>query len=350
MRIVNSQSSSYCSQRSVSCVEECVSRCIVLWPDPFPFHHPPKGFYNIQMRGVWRNIEYKESSFFPDGTHVSDYCVSVHACIVEYNKCFFVESEGELFEETGDFSGINGFTCTEAFKSVVTVGHPKDIESFGFFRWYIYVFSWKLPSVRDVAFGTDMGFIAIEEVNLSFCVKRFKFLQLLGLIFIELRRGNTPWTFSYTSISCAKADKKRLKVNSLASLPEEFCQASLAARTLCRSDSIALRTASSSEQSIIGLRPCPGRVCKPWTPSASNRFTQPLTLWAVISVCSPTRTELKPSDLSNTARQRMRKQWLSPLRKPKASAFRSDSVNGSILIFIRIYILYTAKIRQVYYM
>jgi hypothetical protein len=26
-------------------------------------------------------------------------------------------------------------------------------------------------------------------------------LQLLGLVRIELRRGYTPWTFSYTSIS-----------------------------------------------------------------------------------------------------------------------------------------------------
>lgn len=350
MRIVNSQSFPYCRQCSVGCVEERISRGIVLWSDPFSFHYPPEGFDNVQMRGIGRNVEDKESSLFPDGAPLSDYCVSVHACIIEYHKCLFVESEGELFEEIGDLRGINRFTCTEAFEAVVTTSHPKDIESFCSFRWYIYVFSRKLPSVRDVAFGANMGFIAIEEIDLSFCVKRFKFLQLLCLIRVELRRGNTLWTFSYTSISCAKADKKRLKVNSLASLPEEFCHASLADRTLCRSDSIALRTASSSEQSMMGLRPCPGRVYNPLIPSSVNRFTQPLTLWAVMSVCSPTRTELKPSDLSNTARQRMRKQWLSPVRKPKVSAFRSDSVNDNILIFIRIYILYAANIRQFYYM
>jgi hypothetical protein len=45
----------------------------------------------------------------------------------------------------------------------------------------------------------------------------------------------------------------------------------------------------------------------------------------------------------------MRKQWLSPPRKPKVSEFRSDSVNVNILIFIRIYILCITKIRQFYY-
>ena len=350
MRIVNFHPFPYCRQRSVGCVEERISTGIVLWSNPFAFHYPPEGFDNVQMRGIGRNVEDKESSFFPDGASVSDYCVSVHACIVKYDKCLFVESKGELFEEIGDFGGINRFTCTETFEAIVTTGHSKDIEPFCSFRWYIDVFSWKLPSVRDVAFRANMGFITIEEIDLCLCIKCFKFLQLLGLILIELRRGNTPWTFSYTSISCAKADKKRLKVNSLASLPEDCCHASLAARTLCRSDSTALRTASSSEQSMMGLRPCPGRVCKPLIPSDVNRFTQPLTLCAVISVCSPTQTELKPSDLSNTARQRMRKQWLSPLRKPKHSSNRSDSVNRNILILIRIYILYTAKIRQFYYM
>jgi hypothetical protein len=195
-----------------------------------------------------------------------------------------------------------------------------------------------------------MGFIAIEEVDFSFGIKCFKFLQLPGLVFIELRRGYPPWTFSYTSISCAKADKKRLNVNSLASLPDAFCHASLAARTLWRSDSMALRTVSSSEQSIIGLRPCSGRVRNLLIPSNLNRFIQLLTLWAVISVCSPARAELSPSDLSNRAWQRIRKQWLLPLWKPDFSPSRSNSVNISTLIFIRIHFEYAAKVQPFRYM
>jgi hypothetical protein len=91
--------------------------------------------------------------------------------------------------------------------------------------------------------------------------------------------------------------------------------------------------------------PRPGWVYKPLIPSDSKRFTQPLTLCAVISVCSPTCAELKPSDLSSVARQRIREQWLSPVRKPKVNSTRSDSVSINVSIFIRILFFYEAKIR-----
>lgn len=140
MDIVNFQSFPYFRQGSVGCVEECISRCIVLWSDPFSFHYPPEGFDNVQMRGIRRNVEDKKSSSFPNGTHLSDYCVSVHASIVKYDKCLFVKPERELFEEISDFDRINRLTYIEAFETVVTASHPKDIEPFGSFRWYIYVF------------------------------------------------------------------------------------------------------------------------------------------------------------------------------------------------------------------
>ncbi len=350
MRIVYSQSSPDLCQRSVSGIEKCFSAGVILWPEPLSFYYSPKGLGNVQVRRVRWNIEEKESPLFPNSAPLSNLYVPMYAGIIKYNNRFFIDFKGVLFEKVDNFLCINGLICTESLEVIVTVNHSKDIQPFGSFRWYIYILSEELPTVWNVAFIKNMRFIAVKEVNFSFAVKCFKFLQLLGFVSIELRRRDSPWTFSYTSISCANADKKRLNVKSLASLPEQFCHASLAKRTLCRSDSIALRTASSSEQSIMGLWPCPGRVCKPLMPEASNLFTQPLTLWAVISVCSPTCTELKPSDLSKMQRQRIRKQWLSPLRKPKISAFRSDSVNVNVFIFIRICILCTTNIRQFYYM
>jgi hypothetical protein len=116
-----------------------------------------------------------------------------------------------LFEEIDYLLCIYGFTSTEPFKRLVTINHTEDIEPLGPLRRDIDVFFWKFPSVRDIAFAPNMGFICIEEVDFFFGIKPFKFLQLLCLIFIELRRGCTLGTFSYTSISCAKADKKRLK-------------------------------------------------------------------------------------------------------------------------------------------
>ena len=136
----------------------------------------------------------------------------------------------------------------------------------------------QLPTVRDISFSTSVALISIIEPNTSFRRLTFKFLQLLDFVFIELRRGYSPWAFSYSLISCANADKKRLNVESLASLPEACSHAALALLTLCLSCSIARRTASSSEQSMIGFRPLPERVFNPSIPSDLKRFTQAFTL------------------------------------------------------------------------
>lgn len=157
-------------------------------------------------------------------------------------------------------------------------------------------------------------------------------LLLLGLIRIELRRGLPLGTFSYTSISRANADKKALNVLSHASFPDAFCHASLAFITRCLSCSIALQTASSSEQSIIGLRPRPRRVSKPVMPSVSKRFTHELTDIWVMSVCNPTSFEVKPCDFNRIARQRIRYAWLLPLRKPDSNCRRCLAVNSITLI------------------
>jgi hypothetical protein len=124
-----------------------------------------------------------------------------------------------------------------------------------------------------------------------------------------------------------------LNVKSLASFPVASCHAVLALLTLCLSCSIAARTTSSSVQSIIGLRPRPGRVCKPAIPSDRKRFTQAFTDIKLIPVCSPAFAEEKPEALRRTTRQRIRKQWLMPVRKPVSSWTRWTSVNSTFFIF-----------------
>jgi hypothetical protein len=95
MGIVNSQVSPDRSQGPVRCIEECISAGIVMWSDPFPFHYPPKRLGNVQMRGIRRNVEQKESPFFPNGTHLPDFSISMYAGIIEHDKCLFLESERE---------------------------------------------------------------------------------------------------------------------------------------------------------------------------------------------------------------------------------------------------------------
>ena len=126
---------------------------------------------------------------------------------------------------------------------VSSCNHSKDVQSTSLLGGYKYVFVFELPPIRYISGSAYVALVGIEKFYRAFCIKLFKFLQLLLFVFVELRRGCSPWAFSYSLISCAKADKKRLNVDSLASLPTAFCQASRALLTLCLSFSIALRTA-----------------------------------------------------------------------------------------------------------
>lgn len=172
-----------------------------------------------------------------------------------------------------------------------------------------------------------------EPFTFEYAPQRLDYVEMYDLVRIELRRGLSLGTFSYTSISRANADKKARNVLSLASFPEACCQDSLAFFTLCLLCSMALRTASLSKQSIIGFRPRPGRVSKPAIPSDSKRFTQAFTDTSVISVCEPTSSDFRSCDFKRIARQGIRYVWLLPARKPFSNSRRCASVNWKTLIF-----------------
>lgn len=308
----NSQSIPDSRQCPIDGIKEVVATRIILRSDPFGFHYPPQCFRKVQVRGIRRKIKEEKPTFLPQCPQFSYLLVSMYARIVKHDERVFLNAQGKGVEVFNDLVRVNAFSRGEPMIAVVPVYHAEDVDPLCLLGWDIHVFVTELPAVRHIAFGAYVTLIGVIKVYLAVHVQLFKFLQLLGLIRIELRRGYSPWAFSYSLISCANADKKRLNVWSLASLPVAFCQASRALLTLCLSCSMALRTTSSSVQSMIGLRPRPGRVCKPLMPSCMKRFTQKLTDTCDISVCKPTCLLESPDDLSNTARQRMRKQWLSP--------------------------------------
>ena len=72
-----------------------------------------------------------------------------------------------------------------------------------------------------------------EPFTFEYAPQRLDYVEMCDLVRIELRRGLSLGTFSYTSISRANADKKARNVLSLASFPEACCQDSLAFFTLC---------------------------------------------------------------------------------------------------------------------
>ena len=323
----NTEGVSDSRQGSIDGIKEVVGTYIVLRSDPFGFHYPPQGFGKVQVRGIRRKIKEKKPAFLPQRPQFSHFPVPVYTRVVEDNDRFFPDGQGKGIEVFNDLVCVNAFSRDEPVIAAVTVYHAEDVESLCLLGRDIHIFITELPAVRHIAFGAYMAFIGVIEVYLAASVQLFKFLQFLGLIRIELRRGYSPWAFPYSLISCANADKKRLNVRSLASLPVAFCLASRALLTLCLSSSMALLTTSSSVLSIIGLRPRPGRVSSPMIPSCMKRFTHEFTDICDISVCSPTALLESPADLSSTARQRIRKRWL-----PASSTLSSLSFNMTALI------------------
>lgn len=330
---VDIEFSSKCSERTVCCIKEGICGAIIRRSEPFALEDSPKSLGNIEVRAIrWKEKE-EQASLLPDWPQFPHEPASVDARIVKNYESVLADTERKPVKKVGDLVGGHILGSGKSLIPIIAVYHAENVEPKASLGWDIDILTAELPSVWHISLGADVAFISIIKVDETVFFLLYEFLQLLALISIELRRGFPLGTFSYTSISRAKADKKALKVLSEASFPEACCHASFAFFTLCLSFSMALRTASSSEQSIIGFRPRPGRVSRPLIPSASKRFTQELTDIWVISVCSPTCSEVRPIDFKSTARQRIRYAWLLPLRKPSSSCRRCLSVSCITLIF-----------------
>ena len=307
------------SQSSICRIKQGVCGDIIHGPEPFALEDSPQRLCDVKMRTVWRKKEKEQAALLPYRTKFPHELAPVYACVVKHNKCVLVDAERKPVNKVRNLVGGHILGGRESLIPVIAVYHAENIEPQPSFGGDTYILTAKLPSVWHISLGADVALVSIIKVDETVFLLFYEFVQLLGLIRIELRRGFPLGTFSYTSISCAKADKKALKVLSLASLPEACCHASFAFLMLCLSFSMALRTISSSEQSIMGLRPRPGRVSRPLIPSVSKRFTHELTEMCVISVCSPTSMDVKPLDFNSIVRQRIRNAWLLPLRKPSSN-------------------------------
>jgi hypothetical protein len=190
--------------------------------------------------------EDEKPSLLPNPAMVHDFPGAMNPCVIKHDNGFLPDAKRQAVKILDDSPGVDRFCCGKPVIIGVPVDDAKAIEPELLIGRDITILSPELPSIRNIATGAYMGFISVIKVYETFRVLIFKFLQLLALVRIELRRRLSPWTFSYTFISCANADKKRLNVSSDALLPEAASQAAFAAFTLCRYSSMALRIVSSS--------------------------------------------------------------------------------------------------------
>lgn len=286
-------------QSSVDSIEKVVNRDIVRRLDPLTLEHSPKSLGNVQMRGIRRQEEKVKAPFLPNLSHFLHVFASVNLGIVKHDECVLPYCKGEPVKEIRDPFGCHALGGAETMVSAVVVNHSPDIEPCSSVRGNGDVLSGELPAVWHVPLGTSEASVSEIEIDKTVTVLLFRLLQFLLLISVELRRGCPFGRFPYTSKSCAKADKKALYVSRHASLPVACCHLSLAFMTLSLSRLIASLTASSSDESMIGLAPCPGLFRRPSTPFSRYRLTQRLTMGSEHDNVSATFFEERPSAFLN---------------------------------------------------
>lgn len=344
---VDIQAFSHIGQCSVCRVEQIFFANVILWFYPLSLEYSPKRFRKVEMWRVWWQKEDEQSSLLPHFSMARDFPSPMNLSVIKHNNGLFFDAKRQIVKILQDSIRVDGFCCGKSVIIGVSINDTKAIEPDFLIGRDIIILSLELPPIRHISAGTYMRFISIIKVYESFCILIFKFLQLLALIGIELRRGLSPWTFSYASISCTNADKKRLNVSSEDLLPEDDSQAAFAAFTLWRSASMHLRIVSSSASLlIIGLAPCPGRFSNPSRPSAMNLSTHLLMDCWHKSTFSAIFGELKPSPFNRTQRQRWRRKCARPCLYPFSKIRICSADKWSSLIFPIIIIVSNRRITE----
>lgn len=253
---VHKQDSSHISQGAACSIEQIVFADIIMRFNPFSLKYLPKRLGEIQVWGIWRK--------------------KVHAsCLPELP----VHQKGSCTVDSGVVEDDNRLP---AYLQGFSIKILHNLVSFdGICRGETVI-------VGVAAYDSE----AVESVLLA--------------------RGDMV----VISLACTNALKKRLKVESLVSLDVEVCQTSLAAFTLCLSFSIAERTVSSSEVSILGFAPCPGWFSKPWMLSSMNRLTHMLIEGWHMPVIPCILGELLPSASKSTTWHLRRRKCALPYLNP----------------------------------
>ncbi len=327
------------SKNLTSCFVESVLVTIVMRLNPFCFEYSPESLCDIQVRAIRGQEEKEQPSFHPNFRFLSNRSLAVNGCVVQNHHCGFGDTQRELIKEVCQKLSGNGVLGIKTVISTIRGDHSEQIKSMFISGRHKDLLFCKMPSIWHISACADMALISESEVYMSFLPKTYKFLQLFLLDVNQLRRGYSPWAFSYTLISCANTFKKRLKVMSLTFLPEDFSHSALAVLILSRCALMAFSTASRSWAFIKGLVPRPPFSRSPSNPSFLYRLNQSYTA----SGPYPTKDEMSLTGilfaLISMALQRIRKRWHEPNRYAFSRATRSWSESMSFGVFSIVFII-----------
>lgn len=321
------------SQYFTRCFVENTSVGVMVWLKPFGFEYSPKCLCDIKVRAIRRQEEKMQSSLLPNFCSLIYLSFTMDGCVVQNQYNRFCNTFREVIQKISEQPTGNGVFGIESIIFTIRRNHAEQIKPMFVSGRDEYFFIFKVPSVRHISAGTDMALVSETKIYKADLPKFYKFLQLELLELKQLRRGFSPWAFSYPLISCVNNSKKRLKVISLTTLPELCSHSALAVLILVRCFLTAALTASVSDKSIRGRVPRPPFSRSPSSPSPRYRLIQLYTAsgpYPTNSVISETRF---PSAFINMALHRIRKRWHDPKRYAFSRSERSPELNTISFVF-----------------
>lgn len=255
----------------------------------------------------------------------------MHAGIIQYKNCFFLNLERKFFQIFQHKLSPYILLCHSPKVFTFSVDEAQAVNAISPFRRNRYIFFWKLPTIGNVSFATNMRLVTIIKINITLLAQLFQIRKhcylMIVIIGIWLSFGPKPYSFIFST----KTFKKRRTVLLLTDFPLSASHSALAVCKRCRWDFTEANKESLSASVSNGLRPCPDLLSNPEIPSDLKRLTQLLTLMWLMSVIMPTSLELRPSAFNRMTWQRLRKQWLSPNLKPASKSERSEAVSSGVL-------------------
>lgn len=306
---------------------------IMMGFEPHSLEESPHSLRNVEVGRIGGKIENVKASFLPLVSSLGNLTLAMDRCVVQNDKCHFVNRLGIIVQPFRKFLSGYGVSGVKPFVFTVRRHHSENIEPFLIIGRHVDILIVELPSVRDIATGADMALISEKEIDYSCTPKIFKFLQLIAFELNKLRRGILPWTFPYTFISCARKSKKRLKVASLTSRFDSFCQSDFAALILSLWFVTAFLTACVSASVIKGLGPLAPFSLRPSMPSFSYRRTQLYTAIFPYPTMAAISSPFIPSALRRTPWHRIRYLWQEPNFRPLSNSSRCEVVKFNFFVF-----------------
>lgn len=180
--------------------EQSMLISIVMWLYPFPFQYTPKGFGDIEVRGVRWKIEYVETSALPSLKTVLHLAALVDSGVIQNDYGLFTDIKREAFHKFDEPVGVYVILSGETMVNAITVNHSEDVESTAFIYRHTEVLIFESPSIRHISFGVYMTFIIVIKINKTGFPLIFKLLHKSLLISILLRRGCPFGRFLYVQI------------------------------------------------------------------------------------------------------------------------------------------------------